>query len=188
VRTITPAALLTLLSANPALALLLELGFAPALYFASSAVSLEWNSITYIGAGSLGAVDPVKDSSGQVQGLQFTLSGVPSANLALALGVSARNRAAIMRLAIVNPVTHVIEDAPVIGTYVLDQMPIVESGETCTIGVTAYPLHNVFQRVKSARYTDGDQKRLHSGDRCLEFIVSQANHQDVWPAASFGRK
>jgi hypothetical protein len=188
VRTVAAAALTTLQSREAPLVLLLELGFDPVLYFASSAVSIDHGGNTYLAAGSLGAVDAVKDAAGEVQGVKFALSGVPSANLSLALGVSARNKYAVLSVAILNATTHAIEDVSVFGTFVLDQMPIVEGAESSSIGVTAYPLQTVFQRVKSIRYTDGDQKRQYPGDRCMEFLNSQSQHSDVWPAASWYRR
>ena len=57
-----------------------------------------------------------------------------------------------------------------------------------TIGVTAYPMSRVFARPKPLRYTDGDQQLVSAGDRALEFLPSQAQHQDIWPASSWFRQ
>jgi hypothetical protein len=104
--------------------------------------------------------------------------------LALVLGTSARNKSCVLRLAILNATTHAVEDVSTVGTFRLDQMTISGS----TVGVTAVPLARIFARPKPIRYTDGDQQLVSSGDRALEFVVSQANHQDVWPAASWFRR
>lgn len=183
-RTMTTAAAAALAAPQVTVALLVDMAFSPALRLASSPVSIVWGGNTYLGAGSLGALDVVRDTSGDAQALQFTLSGVPSENLSLALSQTARGRACTIRLAILNAGTHVVEDAVLIGNLVLDQLTI--NGPT--IGVSALPMARIFSRPKPLRYTDGDQQTISAGDRALEYLVSQSTHRDVWPAASWGRK
>ena len=176
--------------ASPAvdLAVLVEMAFSPVLYLATSAVPIVWGGNTYLAAGSLGAIEDLRDSAGDSQGVKFAISGIPTESIALVLGTSARNKRCILRLAILNADTKAIEDVSTLGTFLLDQMSINEAGATSTISVTAHPMARVFGRPKPLRYTDGDQQLVSPGDRCLEFISSQATHQDVWPAASWGRK
>lgn len=183
-RSLATAAATSVASGQFPLVLLVEMDFSPIIYLASSAVDVSYSGNTYLGAGSLGAVDVIRDSSGEPNGLQFSLSGVPSANISLALGTSARNKSCILRAGILNATTHAVEDAPIIGTFVLDQLTI--SG--ALISVSAYPVARVFSRAKAIRYTDNDQQLIKSGDRGLEFIVSQSTRQDVWPAAAWFRK
>lgn len=183
-RTIATAAASALSSAQVSAVILVEMAFSPVLRLCSAPVSVVWNSNTYLGAGTLGAVDVVRDTSGDAQALQFTLSGVPSENLSLALSQSPRGRACTVRLAVLNSATHAVEDAVLLGNFVLDQLTI--NGNS--IGVTALPLARIFARPKPLRYTDGDQQALSAGDRCLEYLNSQSTHRDVWPAASWGRK
>lgn len=73
----------------------------------------------------------------------------------------------------------------------LDQMPI-KHGEAATITVTAEHRGIVFARAKGDRYTDASQRRLYPGatppttaDRSLEYLVSQANSQTIWPSAEW---
>ena len=182
-RTLTPGALAVLSHERPPIILLVEMLFSPAVRVATSAVHIEWGGHTWLGAGPLGGVEPINDTAGDAQGLRFSLSGVPTENLALALGASARNKPCRVYLAILNPETHAIEDVSTLGLFVLDQLAVAGP----TIGVTAYSLARVFARPKPLRYTDNDQQRVSAGDRALEFIVSQSTHQDIWPAASWGR-
>ncbi len=183
-RTLTSGAITALSGAQVPLVMLVEMAFSPVLRVASSNVDIVWSGNTYIGAGPLGAVDAIKDSSGDASSLQFTISGVPSENVALALGQSARNKTCTVRLAILNPTTHAIEDVSTIGVFQLDQLVLAGSA----ISVTAQPMARVFARPKPTRYTDGDQQRISTGDRALEYLVSQSAHQDVWPAASWGKQ
>jgi hypothetical protein len=184
VRSLAAGAVTALSGADVPVVLLVQMAFDPVLYLASSAVDVSYGGNTYLGAGSLGNVDVVRDSAGEANALQFTLSGVPSDAIALALGTSARNKACTLRLAILSATTHAIEDVSTIGTFMLDQLTISGS----VIGVTAVPMARIFSRPKPIRYTDGDQQLVSAGDRSLEFLVSQANHQDVWPAASWFRR
>lgn len=180
-RTLSAGGVTTLFGSKVPMILLIEMQLTPTLRLATSAVTISWNSQSWIGAGSLGNVEPLKDSAGEVEGLRFTLSGVPSENISLVLNQSVRNKLCILRAAILHPDTHVIQDVVTVGTFVLDQMVINGS----VIGVTAYPMQRLFQRVKVIRYTDQDQQKLFPGDRCLEYIVTQAQHNDVWPAGSW---
>jgi predicted ester cyclase len=184
VRSLTAGAITALSSERPPIILLIEMAFSPPVRVATSAVHIDWNGYTWLGAGPLGSVEPMQDNAGEAQGLKFALSGVPSENIALALGQSARNKACRIYLAILNPDTHAIEDVSALGTFVLDQLTVAGS----TIGVSAYALSRVFARPKPLRYTDGDQQLVSAGDRALEYLVSQSTHQDIWPAASWGRK
>lgn len=183
-RSLTAGALTVLSHERPPVILLVEMMFSPPVRVATSAVHVEWGGHTWLGAGPLGAVEPVQDTAGDATGLRFTLSGVPSESIALALGQSARNKACRVYLALLNPDTHAIEDVSTLGLFVLDQLTVAGP----TIGVSAHSLARVFARPKPLRYTDADQQRVSAGDRALEFLVSQSTHQDIWPAASWGRQ
>lgn len=183
-RSLTAGALGALTSQAVPIVLLVEMMFSTPLRVASSAVPIVWGGFTWLGAGPLGAVDAIKDSAGEPAALQFSLSGVPTENIALALAESARNKACTVRLAILSPATHAVEDVSTIGVFLLDQL-IINGG---TIAVTAVPMARVFSRPKALRYNDGDQQLVSAGDRGLEFLASQSQHQDVWPAASWGRQ
>lgn len=187
-RTIASAAKTTLAGSTPTLALMLELGFSPAVRLNSSTYTLQEGSNLYYGTGSLGAVEAVQDEAGSAGPLRFSLSGVPSESIGLALAEEPRGKTCTLRLAVLNPDTHAIEDTPVAWTGTLDQMPITHGASTCTIGVTAVHRGETYRRPKPLRYTDGDQQRLHPGDTSMRYVLSQAQVQDVWPAASLYRQ
>lgn len=188
-RTIASGARTQLASGNATLELLVEMLFSPTpLRLTSAARAIEWNGFTWLAGGSLGQVQPVRDSAGEPSALQFALTHVPTEYLSLALGTSVRNVACNLYLGILNSSTHAIEDVALEASFVLDQTSIAESGDAGAVGVTAVPLHTVFQRSKPLRYTDNDQQRLYPGDKSLQYVVSQSTHKDVWPAASFFRK
>lgn len=188
-RTITTEAAEVLAGPRMALALLVQMSFDPPVRLASGSVAIEYAGQLYYGAGALGTVEPIVDAvDSGTQGLRFTLSGVPSEYVALALQESARGVACSVRLAVLHPDTQALVDAPLIWAGTLDQMPISRGATTSAVGVSAVHKGALLRRAKPLRYTDGDQQRLYPGDSCLRFLVSQAQKQDVWPAASFLRK
>lgn len=183
-RTLTSGAQSVLAGSHVPAVLLIEMSFSPVLRVTTAGADIVYGGNTYTGVGSLGAVEPVKDSTSETTGLTFTLSGVPSANLSLALGVSARGKTCSIRLGILNATTYAIEDAPLLGTFILDQMTIAGS----TISVSCQPMRRLFAMPKFLRYTDGDQQIVSAGDRALEYLTSQAVTKDIWPAASWGKQ
>ena len=187
-RILNLAAIAALNAPNTPMVLMLELGFSPVLRANSTAVNIDWDGHTWTRTGVLGAIDPVKDSGGEISGLKFTLSGVPSENLALALSQSARGKSCKLWCAVLDPVTHEVLDAPLIFAGELDQMPINLQGTSASIGVTAIHMGALFRRTRTLLQTESAQKRLYPGDTSRRFLISQANHKDVWPAASYGRQ
>lgn len=187
-RTISSDALTVLSGASMGLAVLVQMSFDPVVRLASGTVAIEYGGQLYYGAGALGAVEVVRDEPNSTQGLRFTLSGVPSEYVALALQEEARGVACTVRLAVLHPTTHALVDAPLLWAGTLDQMPIARGTNTSTIGVSGVHKGALMRRPKPLRYTDGDQQRLHPGDTSGRFVVSQSQKQDVWPAAAFFRK
>ena len=167
--------------------MLVEMGFEQTLRLCSASVDLQWGGYTWLRTGNLGSVDAVKDSGGDITGLKFSLSGVPSDSIALALGETARGKSCAVYLAVLDPQTHAIADVGTLWRGQLDQMQLSEGGASGVLSVTALHLAAIFRRPKPLRYTDDDQRRLYPDDFGLEFIVSQSQHQDVWPAAAFFR-
>jgi hypothetical protein len=186
--TLAPAAAAAIASPQLAVAYLLELGFSTPVRFNSTPNTIAWAGNDWLGAGSLGKVEAVRDAIGELSKLQFTLSGVPTEAIALALGESARGVSCRLYFAIMDADTHAVLDAPLLWPGELDQMPIRQEATTCSIAVTAVHAGRVLQRPKYLRYTDADQRRIAPGDSSGRFVVSQAQHQDIWPAASFFRQ
>lgn len=189
-RTFSAPALALLASGAVELVILVEMGYSMPIRLATSAVDIPWDGHTWGRAGSLGSIDAVKDTStGETTGVRFALSAIPAENIALALGDEpARGKACKVWLGLVDPDTWALVEVLRIFVGVLDQMPITQDGDTCTIGVTAEHQGKIFARPKPYRYNASDQGKVSAGDTSMRFLVSQANHQDVWPAAAFFRQ
>ena len=169
-------------------ALLIEMQLTSTVRLNTSAVTINYGGFDWLATGALGAVEEVADGMGEFAPLKFTLSGVPSDVLAIALAEPVRNKACSLWLAVLDPDTHAVLDAPLIWTGTLDTMSVQQEGATSVVSVTAEHAGAGYARVKPLRYTDADQQRLYPGDTSLRFVVSQSQHQDVWPAASYWKK
>ena len=169
------------------LAQLVEMYFTDVVRVATCRDDIVWNGNTYIG-GRQTAIDSIKDQGGQIQGLSFQLSGVSPDTLALALGENVQGKIVKVYTAIFDPDTLAILDVLPAWSGTCDQMPISESPASVTVTVTAEHRGITFARPKGYKYTDGDQQRLYPSDKCLEFILAQSTHQDIWPAAAFFRQ
>jgi hypothetical protein len=149
----------------------------------------DWNGNTWLGAGSLGSVEEVRATAGaERSNLRFALSGVPSANIALALSEPLRGKPCKLWLWFCNSDTWAIVDTVQLWDGILDPMSVNHGVQTSVISVTAESMLAVFARTKELKYNESDQQRLHPGDTCMRFLASQAQHQDVWPAASYFRQ
>lgn len=162
---------------------LVLLDFATPIALNTSNWEFDFGGITYKGAHGIGSIGEIDDSPGEVKGLQFTLSGVDSANISLALDDSAvvQGTKVTIRTAVLDGGTYRIVDAPVEWTGTLDTMSIVEDGETCTIQVTAESSAVDLLRGAALTYSNADQQMLAPGDRAFEYVLSQANTPVIWP-------
>ncbi len=174
------------LGKRSALTLLVKMLLDTPVFIATSSIDIDYEGDTYIGGRGV-SIEPVKDQGGEVQALQFTLSGVPSEYISMALATQIQGKRIVVYTALMDPDTHTLVDVMPMWSGTLDQMPIKHGPATSTISVTAEHRGIAFARPKALRYSDAEQRRAFSGDRCLEFLVAQSQHQDIWPSAAFFR-
>src|SRR5574341_370749 len=189
-RTIASSAQTVLNGAACPLVLLVEMLLSSPVRLCSAPHPVVHFGNTFDGVGTFGAIEEVADAAGAGENrqLRFTLSGVPSETLALAMGEDIRNKPINVWVAVLDPDTYAVLDAPLLWAGTLDQMPIRMGDGTSSISVTAEHRGVTFARPKPLRYTDVDQQRLHPGDTSLRFVTSQANQRLVWPAAAYWRQ
>lgn len=167
-----------------ALAQLVKMDLTSALCVATCRDSIDWNGNTFIG-GRQTSIAPIRDQGGTVAGLSFTLSGIPTALLAIALSEPIQGKTVTVWDALMDPDTQALLDVVQVWRGTLDVMPISVGPQTSTITVQAEHRGITFARPRGIRYVDSDQQALFPGDRCLEFLVAQSTHADTWPAAAF---
>ncbi len=160
-----------------------------ALRVCSAGYDYAWNSFTWLGVGQLGTVEPVRESeTGEVSGLAFSLSGVPSTHISLAMNEPYQGRTVRVYFGLLDA------NYALIGTPVLewegaiDIMTIEDSGTTSTIRVTAENELFDFERPNVLLLTDEDQQKLFTGDLGLQYAAQMVDRPLVWPSAEYFKR
>lgn len=133
---------------------------------------LTFDSETYTGTGDLGGVSEISEKSDMsATGLTFTLSGIPSSTISIALGQMQQGRACTLWLALLNTSTGALINNPYeLFSGFTDVTIISEGGETSTIAINAENRMISLERTRVRRYTDEDQQNEVSGDKGFEFV------------------
>jgi hypothetical protein len=187
-RTITTAAADVLAGPLVPCAALVQMDLSSTVRLCTGGHNLTYSAQAYSAVGGLGNVGAAQEAGGTPQGLQFTLSGVPASQVALALAEPVQGKACTIRLAVLDPATYAVLDAPVEWAGTLDTMTLADEPGAASITVTAEHAGVDLLRAVPVRYSDTDQQRLFAGDLGFQFVTDQANRTIVWPAASFFRR
>jgi hypothetical protein len=190
-RTVTGAVGTALAQPNVAVVLFVEMLFdGTPLRVCSAGFDLAWNGYTWLGVGQLGALEEVRETeTGEVTGLAFVLSGVPSSSIAIALGTVYQRRGVNVYVGVLELPGHAILADPVLEwSGLIDQMAVVDDGDTSVIRVTAENELFDFSRPHVLYWSDEDQQKLYPGDTGLRFAKQLNERQIVWPAAEFFRR
>ena len=153
----------------------------------TSSWDLTWAGQTYLGVAGAGRIDTVDDQPGELKGLNFELSGVPSSMLALVLSEPVQGKLVTIYTAIFDANCQIL-DAVVEWAGRLDVMTIAESGQAAVVTVSAEHIGIDLLRPGNSRFSNQDQQRLYPGDAFFEYVVDQADQQIIWPAASYFRQ
>src|SRR4051812_18367752 len=126
-RSLSAPLLAALAGSSVPLVQLFYFGFASPIALNSSNFDLVYASITFKGAAQLGSVTTIQDSPGEIKGLNFELSGLDAAYIALALDDAGVVQGTLVhiRTAILDSSYQII-DAPLEWAGTLDTMSIVE--------------------------------------------------------------
>jgi hypothetical protein len=187
VKTITADELSDIQSNRLMLVWLIEMDLVGGTVYLSAGPDLEYGGQVWLGASHVGSVSYVDDSPGERKAMTFTLRGLASSELSLAMSDAIRGRDVMVYEALCNGDTWQVRGLYEIFSGTISQAGGQVGGGTGVVQVTVEHSGTTYARTNPLRYTDGDQQRLHAGDRSLQFVVSQANHVDVWPAANFFR-
>lgn len=143
--------------------------------------SLTYNGDTYVGAGNLIGVSAVKESIGvEAHGVNFSLSGLPTSLISLALTEDYQGRAASCWFAALDSAGALVSSPYLLFKGRMDVLEILEGGETATLTMRCENLLIDFRRQKTRRYSDDDQKEAYSTDRGLEFVDQMQDREIIW--------
>ncbi|MCG7984740.1 MAG: hypothetical protein JAY90_18560 [Candidatus Thiodiazotropha lotti] len=184
-RDITSAANTQAQSNNPIIAMMAYLDILEgALYFNTTPYTLTYSGDDYLGVGSLGSIDQIKEQiNTKVSGISFQLSGVPPELVSVALGSTYKGRDCSLYLAFLDTDHALIADPVLMFTGRMDVMTI-DMGETATISVSAESRLADWDRPRIRRYTNEDQQLIYSGDLGLEFVNQAADKEVYWGRAT----
>jgi len=180
-RTLTVPVAAALADGNVPALVFVDLDFASGhLRLTNAAHAIEWDGETWYGAGGLGSIEPVQETSDlQAVGVAMRITGIDSANITRALGEHYQGRPCRIWFAPLDADHQVLADPILIWTGRMDTMQI-ELGETASITLTAESRLVDWERPRVRRYNDADQRAEYPADRGFEFVEQMAEKELVW--------
>ena len=134
----------------------------------------------YVGLGNLLDISAIEETAEMaVKGATLTLSGVPTELLSLALSEPYQGRVCNIYFGVTSE-----EALNQIFSGYMDQMNIVDGGETSTIELMVENRLIVLERARVARFTSGYQKSIYPGDLGLDFVEDLQDKDIVWGRSS----
>jgi hypothetical protein len=156
------------------------------LCFNSSLRSYSYDSKTFLGAGNLGSVSTVQESTQLSPATcDITLSGVNTAALSAILGQEFINRRVLIYTAFLDDADAIVATPFIYFDGLMDSVS-VSYGRSPTISIGCRDRLSAWDRDKQRLLTDAEQKSRHPTDKGLEFVNPIADREIIWPAASWG--
>ena len=140
-----------------------------------------WNTFTWTGGGQLLGITALEET-GELKAAGFTvsLSGMPSALIALALASMKKNRSGKLWLGLFDAAGALIVDPYPIRRGRFDVAVIDDNGTDCTISAKYEDRLVDLQRPRERRYTTEDQAIDYPGDKGFEFVETLQDAKFVW--------
>ena len=143
--------------------------------------SINFNSESYTGLGELLGISVVQETQKmEANGLQFTLTGLDSSLISIALNDEYQWRPITMWFAVLNPDFSIIADPYKIFSGRMDIMEITDSGNDSSIVLNAENNLIDLKENRERRYTPEDQKRYFTGDLGLDFVPNIQEIEILW--------
>ena len=184
-RSMTPA-METAIAANLILpALFVEGTFATGpIYIWTGNYSITWGGHTWLGLGTLGAINPIEEGSTvEAKGITLVLSGFDPALLADVLGEFQLGAPVAVYLGFFDPGTLVLLSDPIPAWAGQMSQPVIEvEGKSGTITIQAENRLVEMNVAVDRRLTNQDQQLVSRGDLGLSFISGIAETTIYWGA------
>jgi len=169
--------------------ILVEMLLSETMRLCGASRDIEYGGYTWYGINTLGSIGAISDTAGELEPLEFSLLAADPQIVAIALGEPTQGKAVYVYSMLLDADTHALLNVDLVWSGTLEpltyQEQYTEDGVVPLVNVRAEHAGVAAQRPRPLRYTDADQQRLYPGDPSLEYMVAQAVHDDVWPAASF---
>jgi hypothetical protein len=142
---------------------------------------------TYQGVGQIGEIQAIREAEGgEISGLAFSISGVPSSYITTVLAEQYQGRACNVYVGFLDLPAYTMTDAPVAEwSGRMDVLSIQDDSGTSKISVTAEHELFDFDRPLAVMWSDEEQQRRFPGDLGLQYISQMSDRQIIWPAANF---
>lgn len=162
-----------------------EILFDDPLRFTSAYSSMLVGGVEYFGAGNLGSVSPIKETSElEPQQFEIQVAGVSESSLAAVVTERYLNRDATCLMALLDDQGQIIGDPIHYFSGKTDEVT-VNVGAVGSITITVRDDLADWARPRVERYTNADQMARYPGDKGLEYISQVADKEVVWPASSY---
>ena len=141
---------------------------------------ISWGGNTWIGTGHIGSVGDISENTDlSANTLALKISGVPSAEIALALDPAAQGRDGFVYVGALNAAGALVSDPKIIYSGFIN-FPIVEDdGTTATITLNlAKELSR--RNAQPRRYTHEDQQIDHPGDNFFADLAGNLGQEFAW--------
>ena len=140
---------------------------------------------TYYGANGVIGIEPIKETQKlQANGLTYTLNGVDSAIISIALNEEYQWRSITTWFAVLDEDFQIIPDPLKIFAGKMDVIGMSDKGESATISLDAENNLIGLKDSKERRYTHEDQIAIFAGDLGLEFMPTNSDVEITWGASS----
>ena len=147
--------------------------------------TLSYGGNNYTGAGNLLQVSEVVETQNiEARGAEFTLSGIPSSIISIALTEEYQDRTITQSFAAFDSSGAIIADPFMFFSGKADVMSIEEGRATGTIKLTAENDLITLARVNERRRTPEDQKLTYAGDTFFDQVAALQSKDIVWGKGS----
>jgi hypothetical protein len=143
--------------------------------------TLTYSGNNWTGAGQLINVTNVTETlDTRADGVEMTLSGMPSSLISTVLGQSQTNRPGKLWLAMITASNTVVSDPYLLFAGKLDQPSINDDGTTCTIAVQYENQMTDLQRARIRHFTSEDQNIDYPNDEGFDTVATLTDKSFVW--------
>lgn len=165
---------------RPALLVYLNFVSGP-VYMWSGQGTISWNGHDFIGAGKFGGVSPITESKKiSANGMQLSLSGVPTEAIADALTLNRGRAAKAWRAYFADDGTTIVSSPYQNFGGFINSIKILDSGETSKITVLLETRMIDLNRPRTRLWTSEQQKSEHPTDLAFDFVAGLQNQTLPW--------
>lgn len=151
------------------------------IYLTNAAYDITWNGQNWRGVAQMGQVESVEEVIGvSAKALRFTISGVDTTKLGMAMTENFRNLPAKFWLGLIEPGTGIIPDPVQVFIGRMSEM-IVQRGNIASISVTVESAMAAWGRPNTRRFSDADQQSEYPGDLGLQYVAEISSGRElIW--------